>query len=374
MHRKQKIFWAVIVLVVLLIGARIALPEVLQRYVNKTLDSAEGYDGQVGDIDLAIWRGAYVINDVEINKASGDVFAPLFSADEIDISILMSAILRGQLVGEIVLVRPVINFVVEDAEGDQAEESKDEGAEQFGDDANWRQVVTDLFPLRLDLVEIRQGEVHLRKPDSSPPVDVYLTNLNASLRNLTNSRELSDSLVASVDLSADAMRNGSLDVSMQVDPYRELPHFDLDAKLLNLELEALDPLIKAYTPIDLEAGSLDLVVELAARDGQINGYVKPLLRDVKVFEWQEDVEKEGDNIFQIVGESLAGGLANLFENQPRDQLATRIPVEGSLEGPETEVLTAIINILRNAFVRAFEAELEGGVELPGADQSSEETE
>ncbi|WP_172962276.1 DUF748 domain-containing protein [Hydrocarboniclastica marina] len=363
-HKKRKVFWILGVVVVLLVIVRVALPSYLQRYVNQTLASAEGYSGQVGDIDLAIWRGAYVINDVEINKASGDVYAPFFSAEEIDLSILMPALFRGHLVGEILLQHPTLNIVITEDPEKADEETVPESFEQTGEPASWQQILTELFPLRFDLVELRQGEIHYRKPDSDPRIDLYLTNLDAELVNFTNSRELSESMVATLTATADVMRNGSLDFTLEMDPYKEPPYFDFKGKLLNLEMTSIDDFIRVHTPIDLEAGSLDLVVELAARAGRLTGYIKPLLRNVEVFDWDEDVEEQGDNVLRIAWEGVVGGITELFENQPRDQVATRIPVDGDLSGPQPELFTSIINILRNAFVNAFEADLDGDVQPP----------
>lgn len=374
-HKKRKVFWILGAVVVLLVIVRVALPSYLQRYVNQTLDSAEGYSGQVGDIDLAIWRGAYVINDVEINKASGDIYAPFFSAEEIDLSILMPALLRGHLVGEILLHHPTVNIVITEDPEKADEETVPKSFEQTGEPASWQQVLTELFPLRFDLVEIRQGEIHYRKPDSDPKIDLYLTNLDAKLVNFTNSRELSDSMVATLTATADVMRNGSLDFTLEMDPSAARPHFDFKGKLLNLEMPSIDDFIRVHTPIDLEAGSLDLVVELAARAGRLTGYIKPLLRNVEVFDWDEDVQEQGDNVLRIAWEGLVGGISELFENQPRDQVATRIPVDGDLSGPQPELFTSIINILRNAFINAFEADLDGDVQPPeprsGSDPQAE---
>lgn len=358
-HRKRKLVWTLLALAIILIAARAALPEVLQRYVNETLDNAEGYNGRVGDIDLALWRGAYVIHDIEINKSAGEIFAPLFATRKLELSLLTSALLRGKLVGEAVFHEPLLNIV------DESEESADEqgpqGAEQTGGQADWSQVMKDLFPLRLDRVQIHNGEFHFRKPDASPPIDVYLSQIEATLTNLTNSRDLSDSLAASLDLQAKAMRKGQLTVSMQMDPYRKQAHFNFNGKLMNLEMDAIDNLVMAYTPVDIEAGSLDLIVELAAENGRITGYIKPLLHNINVFEWRSDVKKQGDNLFQAAWEGIVGAVTELLENQSKDQFATRIPIDGQVDSPDTDIVTAIFNIIRNAFINAFEAELEGSV-------------
>ena len=75
------------ILIVVLIGLRAAAPFAVQRYVNRVLDRAEGYNGRIGDVDLALIRGAYQIEDVEILKSDGKVPVPLFKSPLVDLSI-----------------------------------------------------------------------------------------------------------------------------------------------------------------------------------------------------------------------------------------------------------------------------------------------
>ncbi len=60
--RKKK-WWLIIGIpvIVLLVGCRIVLPYVLLRVVNKELNTITGYKGHVDDIDVALFRGAYII-------------------------------------------------------------------------------------------------------------------------------------------------------------------------------------------------------------------------------------------------------------------------------------------------------------------------
>jgi hypothetical protein len=55
------------VVVVLAIVRFIVLPPVVLHYVNKSLDELNGYRGHVEDIDIALIRGAYTINNIYIN-------------------------------------------------------------------------------------------------------------------------------------------------------------------------------------------------------------------------------------------------------------------------------------------------------------------
>src|SRR5688572_70920 len=84
-----------VLLVGLLIGVRAVLPIAIERYVNRTLDGMEGYDGRIEDVDLGLWRGAYRIEGIRLVKTDGRVPVPFFSAREVDLSLQWSALLDG---------------------------------------------------------------------------------------------------------------------------------------------------------------------------------------------------------------------------------------------------------------------------------------
>lgn len=66
-----------LVIIVLLIVARLILPYFVTRYVNKVLNDIPGYVGHVDDIDLRLWRGAYRIHGLTLDKANADHPEPL---------------------------------------------------------------------------------------------------------------------------------------------------------------------------------------------------------------------------------------------------------------------------------------------------------
>lgn len=361
-HRKRNTLLILLILVVVLVGVRAALPYGLQWYVNRTLDRNPEYAGHVGDVDLAILRGAYRIDDVQIEKTTADVPVPFFSAQTVEFSVYWNALFNGSVVGEMRFLAPVLNIV----------DSESEENEQTGEEGNWLAVLDELFPLRIDRVLVEQGQLHFRNFESEPPVDVYLSDLNAVARNLTNSEDLSDSLVSTLDLSAVAMGSGELTMKAELNLLMDPPAFDVDARLLDLPVMRLDDLIAAYAPFDVEAGTLDVVTEMAARDGLLEGYVKPIVYNLEVFDWKGDIEEDKDNPIRALWEGLVGLVGEVVENQPRDQVATNVPFSGSLESPETSVWATISGVLRNAFVEAFRANLEDSVSLNlGGDEAEE---
>ena len=90
-------------------------------------------------------------------------------------------------------------------------------------------------------------------------------------------------------------------------------------------------------------------------DGQLSGYVKPLMKNVDIFDWQQDVENRNKNALESAWEAVVGTAQTLLKNQRRDQFATRVDLSGSVKNQDISPLQAFFNILRNAFVQAFSA-------------------
>jgi hypothetical protein len=75
------------------------------------------------------------------------------------------------------------------------------------------------------------------------------------------------------------------------------------------------------------------------------------------------------NVFRKLYEGLVGGISSLLENRPRKEVATEVPIEGDIEGPETSTWETIVRLIQNAFVKAilpgFEREVsQGGGRIP----------
>ena len=90
----RKTRWIVLGILVFAIAVRAVLPYVVKSYVNKTLDEIPGYKGYVEDIDLNLWRGAYEIEGLRLDKVEGDIPVPFFSSPKIDLSIEWGALFR----------------------------------------------------------------------------------------------------------------------------------------------------------------------------------------------------------------------------------------------------------------------------------------
>ncbi len=353
-HKKRNFYLTITLLLLVIIGVRASMSTAVTWYVNKKLDEPKAYHGEVGDIDLHLLRGAYEIENIKIVKISGEQDIPLFSAKKIELSILWKALLKGNLVGKAELFAPEINII----------DSKKPERAQTGKEASWLDVISDLFPLRMDRILIHNGSLHFRNIDKKPAVDVFIADLQASLINFTNSSKISGSLLASLEIRGTVMHDAKLNMAAQIDPFAEQHHFDVNGELTGLNIMALDNLIKTYAPFDIEAGKLDLFWEIAAEKGYVEGYIKPIIENIDVFSWKEDVKKEGDNPLQVLWENIVGSASQLFRNQKTHRLATKIPFTGRIDNPQIGVWSALVGIIKNAFVHALESKPENLVDLP----------
>lgn len=336
-------------LALLLLVLHLALPYLVLNYLNGKLADMGDYRGRIEDVDLAWWRGAYRADDLIIEKKNERVQAPLFTANAIDIGLSWRALWKDQaLVGEIVLEQPHLNFV----------DGNEENDSQTGDGVDWRDRVNDLMPFTLNELRIVDGQVSFRNFQADPPVHVYANAINASLFNLTNTADQEQGRVARFEGRAKLFNQAPIEATARFDPYTDWEDFQFSLRLTGLDLTKLNDFASAYGNFDFAAGTGDLVVEAEANNSQLDGYIKPLLRNVEVFNFEQDVENDDKGFFRGIWEAVVGGGEEVLQNQSKDQFATRVELSGSTKNADVSPFQAFVAILRNAFVEAFSARFE----------------
>jgi hypothetical protein len=356
--KRKKRKWKIIVIVLgLLLCVRIALPYVILHYANKKLASLDGYYGHIDDIDLNLYRGAYVINDIYINNVEEKDTTEYFKCPRIDFSVEWNAVFNGKLVGEVEFDKPILNYTM----------GKELGKGELKDDStNFIQLVKDFMPLRINRFAATDGEIHYVDLAKNPIVDIPMTAVNIEGTGFTNEPDSTVVLPARIKMDAD-LYDGQLTVITKLDPLSDIPTFDLNATLTNTDLTNFNPFFNAYSKFDVERGSMGLYCEVAARDGIFTGYVKPLMTDVKILRISEE---EGGPV-QILWEAFLGGVVEVFENQPKDQFATKVQFDGKFKDPDVDVGKAIFAVLRNAFIEALKPALDDDVSLETVDEQQE---
>ena len=101
MKKKYKILIGVVAFLIII---RLILPYVVLYYANRTLAKMDGYYGHIDDIDLSIYRGAYIINHIYLNNIDSvsKIQTEFFKSPNIDLSVEWGALLHGSIAGELV--------------------------------------------------------------------------------------------------------------------------------------------------------------------------------------------------------------------------------------------------------------------------------
>ncbi|MCK9816999.1 hypothetical protein BK634_26640 [Pseudomonas chlororaphis] len=342
--------WTLAGLVVLLVALHIALPYLVRDYLNDKLADMGDYRGQVSDVDLALWRGAYRINGLQIVKVDGKVPVPFVDAPLIDLAVSWHSLWYDHaVVAKVLFVKPQLNFV---------DGGANKQASQTGQGTDWRAQLGKLVPITLDEVRIDDGTINFRNFSSTPPVNIGATQVNASIYNLTNVADAAGKRAARFDGKALLQGQAPLESSATFDPLSNFEDFEFRLRARDIELKRFNDFASAYGKFDFNAGHGDVVIEARAEKARLTGYIKPLLRDVEVFNWQQDVENKNKGILRSVWEALVGASENLLKNQSKNQFATRVELSGNVHRQDISAFGAFLQILRNGFVQAFNARYE----------------
>ncbi|MBM7059477.1 DUF748 domain-containing protein [Pseudomonas sp. UL073] len=357
MKRRVRIpLWTVIGLVALLVAAQLVLPYVVRDYLNDKLADMGDYRGHIVDVDLNWWRGAYRINGLKIVKQQGKVPVPFLDAPSIDLAVSWHSLWYDHgVVARVIFTRPQLNFV----------DGGNKANSQTGAGTDWRAQLDKLLPFTLDEVRVNDGRIDFHNFVSKPPVHLEASQVQASLYNLTNVADEKGERVARFEGKAQLLGHAPLETSARFDPYQNFEEFTFRLRATGIELRQVNDFANAYGNFDFNAGHGDIVIEANAKDAQLSGYVKPLLRDVDVFDWRQDVEQEHKGFFRSIWEALVGGGETALKNQQKNQFASRVELSGSVHRSDVSAFQAFLSILRNAFIQAFSSRFEGATPEQG---------
>jgi uncharacterized protein involved in outer membrane biogenesis len=209
--------WILATIIVLLVALHIALPYMVRDYLNGKLANMGDYRGQITDVDLALWRGAYKINGLKIVKVDGKVPVPFVNAPLIDLSVSWHSLWYDHaVVAKVNFVQPEVNFV------DGGANKKNS---QTGEGTDWRAQLGKLLPITLDEVHISNGRISFRNFNSRPPVNMNATDVNASIYNLTNVVDKEGKRDARFDGKALLLGHAPLETTATFDPLSNFEDF-----------------------------------------------------------------------------------------------------------------------------------------------------
>ena len=326
------------------------LPHIVRDYVNGRLHAMDAYDGHVSDVDIGLWRGAYRVDGIKIEKRGAKQPTPFFAGDRIDFSVEWHSLLHGSLVSEAQFYKPVLNLV-EDTNRKQA---------QLGGEEDWHAKLEEMFPFKFNTIEVHDGTVTFRTPGIAVGDALTARHVNGIVTNITNVVETEKDAFAEFRMTGDVLGNSKAWVYGSAEPFSKRGTFDLNMAVENVDVPKINPWLREYLKADAESGQFNLYLEVASANGRYEGVAKPMLENVQFMSLED---KPVRSPLKSLWNATLQLAAEIFENQPRKQLAARVPFHGTIQGAQTDLLATIGSVLRNAFVGAFARSIEDRISL-----------
>jgi len=183
--------------------------------------------------------------------------------------------------------------------------------------------------------------------EATPHYRVFLANTDLAVENFGNQRTEGP---ATARLTGRFMGSGATAVSATFRPEINGPDFDLDVRIENTDLRSMNDLLRAHAKFDVVSGVFSVFSELHVKNGRVDGYVKPLFRDLDVYDAAQDEDK---SFGRKLKERAVDVIGKVLRNRPREEVATVAPIAGPLDNPKTGTWESLIGLVRNAFFKAI---------------------
>ena len=209
--------------------------------------------------------------------------------------------------------------------------------------------------LRLDQFRLTNSDVGWIDRTKNPDYRVFVTGANLNVTNLSN--QFKDG-PARATLTGKFMGSGTTSARASYRPDKSGPDFDLDLKIEGTQMAAMNDIWRAYGKFDVVGGSLSIYSQIHVKNGRVDGYVKPIFKDVNVYDKKQDAKKP---FFKKLYEGIVEGVADIFENRKTDKVVTVADISGPISNPHSSPMQIIGKLIENAFIKAilpgFEREL-----------------
>ncbi len=195
--------------------------------------------------------------------------------------------------------------------------------------------------------KILHSDVGFINKASSPDYRVFFSDLDLDVDHFSNRPEEG---MGQMTLTGKFMGSGPTTVTGSFRPEKPNPDFDLHVRIVKTQVQTLNQLLRAHGQLDTTGGTFAFFSEMTVKNNHIDGYVKPFLKDVEVYDPEQDKDKAASHKMY---EAVVGGVLALFTNSSTGQVVTETSVTGPVENPKEDTWQIIGKLVQNAFFKAI---------------------
>ncbi len=317
-YRNLLIVFAILVLI------RAFLPQIGLRVVNWALSNKLGaYTGHIEDFDLALWRGSYQLQGLEIKKKTGNL-PPLLEVKEVALQIAWKPLFKGEIAAHVNIDHGQVQLI------DSANEDKKQITmasteapnvnPKKGEKPVWKQTLDILIPMRIESLDVKDSSISFTNSDLAAPIPIKLTSVEFHAKDLRTRPSSQAESLSPINGRGVFQNDSYISVKGKYDALAEQTRADLDIQLKDFDIPKANKLLMAYLPLDITKGKLSVYGELAMAAGQTQGYMNLFLKEADVIS-----PKQKFISFKHLGIEIISAFANwLLENNESKKVATHI--------------------------------------------------
>jgi hypothetical protein len=352
-HRLRRgLLIALGVIALLLVVGRVVLDPIAHHYTEQALAKNPKFKASFSDVHVTLIPPSYQIKEFKLVEAGrGRWDEPLFYAEKTRISILWRELLRRHLVGQVRLENP--KFVAVRRHKEKAEKGAEAG-----------ESMSEMAPIKLDRLEVVDGEVLIGVGKGKGAPKLWINELELVAENMATQKALMEGEPSTLRLTGRVQKSGKLAVDASMDPWAKALTFSAKGSLQDLQARELYSFLANETDLQAEKGEIDVFLDVKAKSGELDGGVKPILKDI-------EIKSEGKGLGDRIKAALADASIDVLSDDipGRDAVATTIPIKGKVDDPSAQLLPTVLGVIRNAFVVGLRA---GFTNLPPPEADKKE--
>jgi hypothetical protein len=345
--------WVLALLLLLGVGVRLALGPLAERATRRFLNSSPGLKGDFSELSVSVFPLAFSLADLRLyEEPAPPGTPPLLSAQQVRGRLDAGRLLRGELVLTGRVDRPKLTYVLREAVKEQVEETAQRLQEPGRKLVN---LLRHAPPLRYERLELRNGALLVVDAREKGDPGVLTHDVEATVENMASRAGLSDGRPLVLAASGTVQRTGAFSLFLTADPFQPQPTFAGRMMLRDQQLADFNRLVGAKTGVRTEKGQFDLSALFVAREGRVQGSIKPELRNVDVAPANDDL---GSKVKAALGD-IGIELAQDKGEQGPKKIATVVPIDGRIDAPDIGLGAAVAGVMRNAVSDGLDAGFDG---------------
>jgi hypothetical protein len=203
------------------------------------------------------------------------------------------------------------------------------------------------YILRIDSINVSNSSIGMNRETGKHPYRLFFTNANARVTNYSN--RFREGLAIGT-MQGRFMGTGRTAVRATFRPGVSGPNFNLAVAIEDTDLPSMNKMLSAHGKLDVSKGTFAVYSELDVSNHRMNGYIKPIFKDVTVYNWKQD---KGNNVFNQLYQLVVSGVTKLFESGKDDRVVTRASLSGPVGQTYASTWELIYNAFENAFIKAI---------------------